>query len=232
MQYLAKPLNKIYVTQPFGVNYAGPGAYDHNPSKKHAGIDFRAKMKTPIFAPVGGVLYYAKSGGKGGNFAELVSKSTGLRIYFGHLHSPLKDGVVQKGDRILLSGNSGSLTTGPHLHLGITPIFYGAKGDGPYRKHRGNGYRGYVDPKPYFDPDIFLLPVDKKYGEKKPHMTELQWYKANAYFFWVTKRLMTTKEKNALVYGCWDLRAVLDPAMHGTWTQMTKPAYLKKLGKL
>jgi len=230
LRTLKLPLKDIHITQPFGVNWVGKGAYSHNPSGKHSGLDFRARIGTKIYAPCGGVLDNIPNHGAGGNTQILTSKTLGLKIVFCHLSKFVEKNTVKTGQVISLSGNTGG-GTGPHLHFGTCPLYWRVDGAGPYVENYHNGYRGYIDPEPLFSADAFMLPVEKGYGEEK-HMSLVQYYAANAYFLKTTGRLMNVMERNALIFGYWDLRAVLDPSMFDTWSKMTKPAYLKKLGKL
>jgi murein DD-endopeptidase MepM/ murein hydrolase activator NlpD len=158
-----------------------------------------------------------------------VSETLELECVYGHLQAVRKEGKVLRGDIIGECDNTG-MSTGSHLHFGIR--MRKKYNSGSSVVDYNNGFLGYVDPTEFFPKSIFNLPVDDKYGETKRGMSEIQWYKANAYFWKVTGRLMSPREKNALVYGYWDLPSVLNPAMVWTWERMTKPEYLKRIGKL
>lgn len=221
---LFPPLKKMKLTQGFGVNLVYPGFYKSLgiPSDRHNGWDLSAPTGTEVFACMDGEVQYAEGGQGYGNDFRIRSRELGLEAVYGHLNDAvIRSGTVRKGDLVAHSDNTGA-STAPHLHFGIRSVFWRADGSGPYVDDYDNGYFGYVDPSVYFSPDPFALPVDSQYGRYVKGMTELQWYAANAYFWKVTGRLMTTREKNALVYGYWDLRTVLDPAMFETWTAMTK----------
>lgn len=90
----------------------------------HAGIDLRAKMKTPIYAPANAVVEYARFHKKSG-YGNLVilSHNYGFKTLYGHLEKiKVKSGdIVKKGDLIALSGNTG-LSSGPHLHYEVKYI--------------------------------------------------------------------------------------------------------------
>lgn len=228
-----KPLDKMKITQPFGVDYLGNGGpggksyADMGLKKGHNGWDLSAPTGTTVYAVMDGELVYTPDFNGYGNDIRIRNKELGLEVVYGHLEKSLApNGPVKAGDPIALSDNTG-FSTGPHLHFGVRKARWEGTA-GPFIDDYDNGYFGYIDPAQFFAKDIFDLPVDKQYSATKRGMTDLQWYAANAYFFKTTKRLMTTREKNALVYGYWDLRTVLDPAMQGIWTEMTKPEAQKR----
>lgn len=87
----------------------------------HQGSDMKAKLFTEVYATANGVVEYAGYHRKSG-FGRLIilNNSYGFRTYFAHLGKiNVKHGqVVQKGDLIGLTGNSGR-SNGPHLHYEI-----------------------------------------------------------------------------------------------------------------
>lgn len=230
---LSKPLKRIKLTQPFGVDWTGVGLYKSMGMTGHNGLDFSAPVGADVFAVCDGLAYIeierppgtslpGYTSGYGINI-KIRNKDTGMEVIYGHLSETLiKHGQeVKAGDLIAKSGNTG-ISNGPHLHLGVRRIYWDKSGAGPYVGEYKNGYFGYYDPLPLFGPDFQKLPVDFNYGSKVPGMGELQFYAANAYFFSKTKRLLSPREKSALVYGYWDLRSVLDDALFSIWTEMTK----------
>lgn len=87
----------------------------------HNGSDMKAKLFTEVYATANGVVEYAgyhRASGYGRLI--IIDNSYGFKTYFAHLGKiSVKHGqVVQKGDLIGLSGNSG-LSNGPHLHYEI-----------------------------------------------------------------------------------------------------------------
>ena len=89
--------------------------------EKHKGSDMRAKLYTEVYATANGVVEYAgyhRSSGYGRLI--ILDNSYGFRTYFAHLGKiKVKHGdVVQKGDLIALTGNTGR-SNGPHLHYEI-----------------------------------------------------------------------------------------------------------------
>ena len=103
------------ITQHFGVN---KDAYKKFGLAGHNGIDLRAQVGTPVFAPVDGIVdvrnYGRKSYGR-----HIRIKNDRLLIILAHLNETLiKDGqFVRMGEMIGRTGNSG-YSSGPHLHIG------------------------------------------------------------------------------------------------------------------
>lgn len=91
-----------------------------NPDNGHYGYDFALKENTPVYASSGGYVIYAD-----------YSPSYGYTIIINHpenyvtkyMHCSLlvkKEGdIVKQGELIALSGNSGTESSGPHLHFEI-----------------------------------------------------------------------------------------------------------------
>ncbi len=86
----------------------------------HEGIDIETPRGTPVHSTGDGVVSYAGRRGGYGNVVE-IDHGFGYVTLYGHLEKSLvKEGEkVKRGDIIALSGSSG-LSTGPHLHYGIT----------------------------------------------------------------------------------------------------------------
>lgn len=99
--------------------------YRHHPILKrqemHPGIDFRAGVGEPVYAPADGVVDYARNGYSGGygNMIKL-DHSFGFSTIYAHLSKSIVDrgDFVKKGQLIGHTGNSG-LSSGPHLHYEI-----------------------------------------------------------------------------------------------------------------
>lgn len=75
--------------------------------------DYGCDIGTPIYAPFSGALstYVTDEGGLG-----VVLVGDDATFYGQHLWVRMSPGRYTEGDRIALSGNSGTQTTGPHLH--------------------------------------------------------------------------------------------------------------------
>jgi murein DD-endopeptidase MepM/ murein hydrolase activator NlpD len=97
---------------------------DENISRRHFGIDIVNKEGSKIYATADGVVEFAGWDDMYGKFIIIDHSSSagseGYKTYFGHnLVNLVSEGeIVQKGDLIALSGNTGR-STGPHTHYEI-----------------------------------------------------------------------------------------------------------------
>lgn len=92
-----------------------------NKKEFHPGIDLRAALKTPIYAPANGVVEYAAYSNNGYGYSVILIHNFGFKTVFAHMsrQDVVKAGqFVKKGDLIGYSGNTG-LSTGPHLHYEV-----------------------------------------------------------------------------------------------------------------
>jgi len=93
---------------------------DFNPKSGHLGIDFAAKLGSPVFSASGGLVIFSDFTIDDGN-KIIIEHDNGFITVYKHCSSLLKkerEFVVQ-GELIALSGNSGKNTSGPHLHFEI-----------------------------------------------------------------------------------------------------------------
>lgn len=235
MRFHVTPLKVMRETQPFGVDWtAGGNFYKSLGLKGHDGLDLRAAIGTPIYAVAAGRLRVTGSvndpgyglacrltvpdADRGGrNFVEVI---------YGHLSKAIGERDVEEGEVIGETGNSGN-SSGPHCHWATRRCYYSAGGAGPFVEDYGNGFLGYVDPKQFLADDVFALPVDRKYGNIAPPSVE-EFAKAYLYVLRAIRRLPSTREYNALRYGYWDLRYVIDPSMFMVWSEMSKPEAVRR----
>ncbi|MFA7000031.1 MAG: peptidoglycan DD-metalloendopeptidase family protein [Candidatus Paceibacterota bacterium] len=112
---LSWPLSSITITSPYGSRWG----------RFHYGLDFRAKVGTPVKAMATGAVLGTGDTDiacKGASFGKwvFIKYNNGLSSTYGHL-SEIKATVGEKvvaGDVVALSGNTGS-STGPHLHVAV-----------------------------------------------------------------------------------------------------------------
>lgn len=120
------------------------GFYDNrpktvaNPLGLHLGVDYRTPVGTPVRALGDGVVAQRLTAKDAGRFLS-IDYVDGLRGRVLHLSDWNIDTgkIVQRGDVVAFSGNTGTATTGPHLHedhayrtlrealqRGISPVYY------------------------------------------------------------------------------------------------------------
>ena len=111
------PLDEIFVTSPFGYKRIYT-----NHSTIHNGVDFRAKIGTPIYAISDGKVLWGEGKAlylEGPMVA--IDHGDGIVSKYLHLSKVLTQAgaMVHAGDIIGYSGNQGADITGPHLHFAI-----------------------------------------------------------------------------------------------------------------
>lgn len=109
------PLASIHVVSRFGYR-ADPFT---GSSKMHQGVDYRARMGTPVYAIANGVVTEARYHGGWGNNVQ-IKHSSGVESQYAHLSSI----SVRAGQRVVrgqVIGRVGSTgrSTGAHLHFGL-----------------------------------------------------------------------------------------------------------------
>jgi len=86
-------------------------------SNAHLGLDVICPAWTPLYAPFAGTSTQ-NNFTEGGNVIEY--RCNGLVMRMMHLAKVVKTGACNAGDLIGYTGNSGTLTTGAHLHIDIS----------------------------------------------------------------------------------------------------------------
>jgi murein DD-endopeptidase MepM/ murein hydrolase activator NlpD len=91
-----------------------------NPDNGHMGIDFVIKTGTPVYSAAGGYVVFADYTVNDG-YMMIIAHSDEYITVYKHCSSLLKKtrDIVSEGEMIALSGNTGELSTGPHLHFEI-----------------------------------------------------------------------------------------------------------------
>jgi murein DD-endopeptidase MepM/ murein hydrolase activator NlpD len=205
---LSRPLAFCEITQLFGKEFYTPdhpaGFYHDLGLAGHNGLDLRATSGRDVFAAHDGTISHAnhKDTGYGievrilGQDAELGFYST---IYCHFKECLVEIGQeIKRGERIGISDNTG-LSTGPHLHFGLRFL----ENDKMTPKNLSNGYYGWIDPTPFMDKDWLKLPIDLRYGNGRSWATYMQEVKAMGILAGMLKRLPTSQEVSAFVYGGW-----------------------------
>ncbi|APF19785.1 M23 family metallopeptidase [Caldithrix abyssi] len=89
-------------------------------SDAHLGIDIAAKTDTPIRAPADGVVLFEGWTNDGGNVLIILHSFGFITVYKHNQINLVKElEQVRKGQVIALLGNTGKITSGPHLHYEI-----------------------------------------------------------------------------------------------------------------
>lgn len=139
------PLSNTYVC---GNNW---GTYYSAKGNKHLGIDIKSNSGDDnVYAPASGQVVQTGWNKANGNTITIKHNINGQSIYtfYGHLASisVSRGANVHKGQKIGIVGNTGSSTTGKHLHFAITTqTSAGVWGYGSVSGNIGtkNGYRFY-----------------------------------------------------------------------------------------
>lgn len=158
---LKYPLSNPVITQYFGNTAFASGKYN---GAGHNGIDFGAKIGTPILSADAGTVIgtgNTDSACRGVSYGKwiLVRHTNGLTTLYGHLSvvQAVIGQTVARGEKIALSGNTG-YATGPHLHFTVyasdavhvtSPTEYKSKVCGTYLIMPISPKDGYLNPLPY-----------------------------------------------------------------------------------
>lgn len=232
---LRLPLRQIKVTQPFGVNYVG--FYKSFGLDGHNGVDFRAKNGFYLYAAHNGIVTFARQYEDGGRLpmkhVEITFFGEKYKTIYLHLQSMFVDEGerVTAGQKIGLCDNTGKYTTGSHLHFGLKEIENGKT------KNLDNGYRGAIDPTPYFNMNYQGAPIKNKdcyksnayhryYRGRPKGGLKNEWRIVRALVPYL-KRLPNNEEINACTYGGWDREVLKNPAMYELWAFEKKYDYLE-----
>jgi len=154
------PLDTVIITQLFGKTADSARLYV---AGTHNGVDFGAKIGTPVKAIGDGVVAGVGDTDltcKGASFGRwiLIKFSNGLAATYGHLSviSVTEGQKVAVGDIVGYSGNTG-YTTGPHLHISVYDANAVNPESRPSAACEGKIYRmpiapvaAYLDPMVYF----------------------------------------------------------------------------------
>ena len=161
---LQYPVDNVIITQYFGnTPFASANPQVYNGSG-HNGIDFGAKVGTPIYAAANGTVIgigNTDTGCAGVSYGKwvLIRHTNGLTTLYAHLSviQVTVGQVVSVHDKIALSGNTG-YTTGPHLHFTVYasdsvhisgPTEYKSKVCGTYMILPLAPLNGYLNPLTY-----------------------------------------------------------------------------------
>jgi hypothetical protein len=150
-------LNNLF-NLPRGYLYGQKTSY----SEHHLGTDFVVPAWTPAFAPTDGEIINEMVGTEGGR--TIFYKDKWGKIWrFMHLIKNQAKGKYKEGDTICWTGNTGTLTTGAHLHLDIS-----------------KGVLNINDWTSFYDPLIY---IKEKFMADLP-INKVVFSKADAEYYW------------------------------------------------
>lgn len=113
------PLAPPLADAPPGRNFGTRRLFNGEPRSAHGGVDYRAKVGTPVLATEGGLVVLAAHHFFAGK-SVFVDHGAGLLSMYMHLSRiDVRAGRrVARGERLGLTGATGRVT-GPHLHFGF-----------------------------------------------------------------------------------------------------------------
>lgn len=231
---LCLPLRQIQLNQEWGKNYLD--FYKKLGMAGHNGVDLRTMDGFKCYASHSGQVTLAGTFSDGCRAIEIWHLTEHYKTVYYHLEDILvKVGqLIIAGQQIATCDNTGKMTTGSHLHFGLKQT--DEKGN---TINYDNGYKGAIDPTPYFTMAYDGTPIGNK-----------DCYKSNAYHryyrgrpkggYWIEKfkvvpalvkylkRLPTNEEINACTYGGWDREAIENVAMRDLWAYLKRSEYETK----
>lgn len=154
------PIKPFKVTQYFGQNlnpmYKKMGLEAHN------GLDMQAIDGQLIYASHDGVVTFTGEDGGGGlgvvirteEDYEYLNNTAFFKTIYWHIQK--NTFLVKPGDRVkagtpIARADNTGMSTGTHLHFGLKPVFKGEQDWEWYNVESSNGYKGAIDPIPYFN---------------------------------------------------------------------------------
>ncbi len=93
---------------------------EFKPDKGHLGVDYVLKSGTPVYASASGYIVFSDYTSASGYMIIIVHPDNYVTVYK-HCSMLLKKEreKILQGELIALSGNTGEITTGPHLHFEV-----------------------------------------------------------------------------------------------------------------
>lgn len=119
-----KLINNLYFDQNGNITFIKPSvgyiSQKYDPERGHFGVDYVMKENSPIFCAAGGFVVFASYTPDYGNTIIVSHKDNYLTKYM-HCSALLKKegDTIMQGELIALSGNSGTESSGPHLHFEV-----------------------------------------------------------------------------------------------------------------
>jgi len=113
-----KPLQSLFVQNHYFIPVKGIIVNKFNKSQKHYGVDIVTKSKDMVFSILDGQIVYAGYTSQTG-FMVIIQHRENLLSIYKHMDQifTTMGQKVNAGDVLGIVGNTGELTTGPHLHF-------------------------------------------------------------------------------------------------------------------
>jgi murein DD-endopeptidase MepM/ murein hydrolase activator NlpD len=116
---LVHPVNPAKITARFGQKTSS-----YTPGKivwpnGHKGVDYEAKAGQTVYAAAGGTVLSTSGGGELGNYV-LIDHGNGYFTFYCHLTSITASGTVKTGQPVGTAGNTGTKSSGVHLHFALS----------------------------------------------------------------------------------------------------------------
>lgn len=116
---LVHPVSPAKITARFGQKTSS-----YTPGKivwpnGHKGVDYEAKAGQTVFAAAGGTVLSTSGGGELGNYV-LIDHGNGYFTFYCHLTSITASGTVKTGQPVGTAGNTGTKSSGVHLHFALS----------------------------------------------------------------------------------------------------------------
>jgi len=115
--YIYHPLHLDPVRLGFKFGQKYPPGFGRLTGQRHLGQDYLCKIGTPVYAIASGTT--RTSNGTQSGLMITLTTNQGLSVRIMHLNKVVKgNGIVNRGDLIAYSGNTG-VSTAPHSHIDI-----------------------------------------------------------------------------------------------------------------
>jgi murein DD-endopeptidase MepM/ murein hydrolase activator NlpD len=102
----------------FATPVSGKISAGFNPAIQHYGIDVIASVNTPVKAIMDGIVLSADQSVSTGNSVFIQHQKNVVSVYKHNSILLVKTGdIIKTGQAVAIIGNTGEMTTGPHLHF-------------------------------------------------------------------------------------------------------------------
>ncbi len=251
---LQLPVKHVQVNQGFGETFLWYDKnrkklvdfYKNIGLESHNGIDFKTKNGCSLYSAIDGKVHYSGKGRDGGICIMIYSEcGTHGVLYYHNKKNFVRNGdEVKKGDLIGEADNTGKYTTADHLHFDLYLLKDGRI------LNRSNGHNGRIDPSSYFTTLYNGVKIKNKDWDKS--VAYHRYYREKSYWaeYWyrftplglnnkwtmdgrfVQRQLkarklplLNTEQVNAILYGGWDFKFVINPSMRPIYTNLKKSEY-------